>query len=140
MNEDGFFVEAHAKLGPSKICHGRCLSLRHGPFIPKPIDESIAQAMAASSCAITLLARKRFAVSGSVATANPSFCSSCGVCIALCPYSAPSFLEEGPFADKAEVNPILCKGCGLCVASCRSGALNLRGFREDQIMTMINEI
>jgi len=26
------------------------------------------------------------------------------------------------------------------VASCRSGALNLRGFREDQIMTMINEI
>ena len=33
-----------------------------------------------------------------------------------------------------------CKGCGLCVASCRSGALNLKGFREDQIMAMINEM
>ena len=139
MNEDGFFVEAHAKLGPSKFATDGVFLCGMAHY-PKPIDESIAQAMAASSCAITLLARKRFAVSGSVATANPSFCSSCGVCIALCPYSAPSFLEEGPFADKAEVNPILCKGCGLCVASCRSGALNLRGFREDQIMTMINEI
>jgi heterodisulfide reductase subunit A len=79
-------------------------------------------------------------VSGTIAQANPVFCSSCGVCIEVCPYGAPSFIEDGPFAGKAEVNPILCKGCGLCVASCRSGALNLRGFREDQIMAMINEI
>jgi len=118
MNEDGFFVEAHAKLGPSKFATDGVFLCGMAHY-PKPIDESIAQAMAASSCAITLLARKNFQVSGNVATANPLFCSSCGVCIALCPYSAPSFLEEGPFADKAEVNPILCKGCGLCVASCR---------------------
>ncbi|MBW1945841.1 MAG: 4Fe-4S binding protein, partial [Deltaproteobacteria bacterium] len=52
---------------------------------------------------------------------------------------APSFIEEGPFAGKAEINPVLCKGCGLCVSSCRSGALNLKGFEEGQIMAMINE-
>jgi heterodisulfide reductase subunit A len=87
-----------------------------------------------------LLARERVKVSGMVAYVNPVFCSSCGVCVEVCPYSAPSFVAKGPFAGKAEVNPVLCKGCGLCVASCRSGALNLRGFEEGQIMAMINEM
>jgi heterodisulfide reductase subunit A len=107
---------------------------------PKPIDESVAQAQAASSRAVTLLASEKVQVSGTVAYVNPAFCSNCGVCIGICPYSAPSVVAEGPFAGKAEINPVLCKGCGLCVASCRSGALNLRGFEEGQIMAMIEEI
>ena len=86
------------------------------------------------------MAKKKTYVSGTVAEVNPLFCSSCGVCVDICPYSAPSFVEEGPFSGKAEINPVLCKGCGLCVASCRSGALNLKGFGTDQIMAMINEI
>jgi len=139
MNEDGFFVEAHAKLGPSEFATDGVFLCGMAHY-PKPIDESVAQAQAAASRAVTLLARMNIQVSGTIAQANPVFCSSCGVCIEVCPYGAPSFIEEGPFAGKAEVNPILCKGCGLCVASCRSGALNLRGFREDQIMAMINEI
>jgi heterodisulfide reductase subunit A len=139
MNEDGFFVEAHAKLGPSEFATDGVFLCGMAHY-PKPIDESVAQALAASSRAVTLLARKRFQVSGTVAEVNPFFCSSCGVCIELCPYSAPSFVEEGPFAGKAAVNPVLCKGCGLCVASCRSGALNLKGFGEGQIIAMINEI
>ncbi len=139
MNEDGFFVEAHAKLGPSKFATDGVFLCGMAHY-PKPVDESVAQALAASSCAVTLLARKRFQVSGTVAMANPLFCSSCGVCVELCPYSAPAFLEEGRFAGKVEINPILCKGCGLCVASCRSGALNLKGFAEEQIMAMINQV
>jgi len=139
VNEDGFFVEAHAKLGPSEFA-------TEGVFLcgmahyPKPIDESVAQAQAASSRAVTLLAKERVKVSGTVAYSNPTVCSSCGVCIEVCPYSAPSFITKGPFAGKAEVNAVLCKGCGLCVASCRSGALNLKGFEEGQIMAMINEM
>jgi|GEM_PF-4616237 len=49
-------------------------------------------------------------------------------------------LDEGPNAGKAQVNPVLCKGCGLCVASCRSGALHLKGFEEEQLFAMINEM
>ena len=139
MNEDGFFVEAHAKLGPSKFATDGVFLCGMAHY-PKPIDESVAQSLAAASCAITLLARKRFNVSGTVAAVNPLYCSSCGVCIELCPFSAPSFVEEGRFEGKAQVNPILCKGCGLCVASCRSGALNLKGFGEGQIMAMIDQI
>ena len=139
LDEDGFFVEAHPKLAPSEFSTDGVFlcGLAH---YPKSIDESVAQAQAAVSRAVSLLARKKIHVSGTVAYCNPVLCSSCGVCVEICPYSAPSFIKEGPWAGKAEVNPVLCKGCGLCVASCRSGALNLKGFEEGQIMAMIEEI
>jgi heterodisulfide reductase subunit A len=139
LNDDGFFVESHPKLAPSEFATDGVFLCGMAHY-PKPIDESVAQALAASSRAVTLLARKSINMSGTIAQVNPMVCSSCGVCLEVCPYSAPSFIEKGPFAGKAEVNPVLCKGCGLCVASCRSGALNLKGFGEDQIMAMINEI
>ena len=139
MNEDGFFVEAHAKLGPSEFSTDGVFLCGMAHY-PKPIDESVAHAQSAASRAITLLARRKIQVSGTIAKVNPLLCSSCGVCVDVCPYSAPSLIEEGPFRGKAEINPILCKGCGLCVASCRSGALNLKGFGQDQIMAMIREM
>jgi heterodisulfide reductase subunit A len=139
MNDDGFFVEKHAKLGPSEFATDGVFLCGMAHY-PKPIDESVAQALAASSRAVTLLAREKVQVSGTIAGVNPVFCSSCGVCIEICPYSAPSFVEEGPFEGRAGINPVLCKGCGLCVASCRSGAINLKGFGTDQIMAMIDQI
>jgi heterodisulfide reductase subunit A len=139
LNDDGFFMEAHVKLRPVD-CATDGVFLCGLAHAPKPIDESIAQAQAAATRAVTLLAKETIQVSGTVAEVNPIFCSSCGVCIELCPYSAPSFVEDGHFAGKAGINPVLCKGCGLCVASCRSGAINLKGFGTDQIMAMINEI
>ena len=139
LNEDGFFVERHAKLGPSEFATDGVFlcGLAH---YPKPIDESIAHGMAASSRAVTLLARETVKTSGNVAMANPNKCSSCGVCVSVCPYSAPSFVKEGRFAGKAEINPVLCKGCGLCVASCRSGALHLKGFDTNQIFAQITAL
>ena len=139
LDDDGFFVEAHVKLRPVDCATDGVFicGLAHAP---KPVDESISQAQAAATRAITLLAKERTQVSGTVAQVNPAFCSSCGICIAICPYSAPSFIEEGPYAGCAEINPVLCKGCGLCVASCRSGAINLKGFGTSQVMAMINEV
>jgi len=106
---------------------------------PKPIDESIVQGKAAVSRAVTLLAGKTCQASGAVAKTNPLICSSCGVCVSVCPYSAPSFIPEDDrfFPGRAQINPVLCKGCGLCVASCRSGAINLKGFDNDQIFAQI---
>ncbi len=139
LNEDGFFVERHAKLGPSEFATDGVFlcGLAH---YPKPIDESIAQAQAAVSRAVTLLGREKIYTSGNIAATDQLNCSSCGVCVSVCPYSAPSFTESGPFAGKAEINPVLCKGCGLCVASCRSGAIHLKGFDNDQIFAQIYTI
>ncbi len=71
MNEDGFFVEAHAKLRPVDFATDGVFlcGLAH---YPKPIDESIAQAQAAAARAITLLAGLKIQVSGTVAQTNPS--------------------------------------------------------------------
>jgi len=136
LNDDGFFVERHAKLGPSEFATDGVFlcGLAH---YPKPIDESVAQGRAAASRAITLLARKTIHTSGTVAETAPAMCSQCGVCVSVCPYSAPSFAEDGPWTGRAQINPVLCKGCGLCVASCRSGAIQLKGFDNDQIFSQI---
>jgi heterodisulfide reductase subunit A len=133
LNEDGFFVEAHAKLRPVDFATDGVFlcGLAH---YPKPIEESIAQAQAAVARAITLLSGLNIQISGTVAQTNPSLCSQCGVCLAVCPYSAPGWNER---TAKAEINPVTCKGCGLCVASCRSGAINLKGFDQGQIFAMI---
>ena len=136
MNEDGFFVEKHAKLGPSEFATDGVFLCGMAHY-PKPIDESVAQGRAAASRALTLLAQKTIHTSGTVALTDPFMCSRCGVCVAICPYSAPFFTETGPNAGKAEVNPVLCKGCGLCVASCRSGAIHLKGFDNNQIFAQL---
>ena len=136
LNEDGFFVERHAKLGPSEFATDGVFLCGMAHY-PKSIDESIAQGLAAASRAVTLLSRKKIFMSGTVAATAPVTCTSCGVCVSICPYKAPSFKEEMPFAGKVEINPVLCKGCGLCVASCRSGAIRLKGFDNNQVFAQI---
>jgi heterodisulfide reductase subunit A len=133
QNDDGFFAEAHVKLRPNDFATDGVFvcGLAHAP---KPIEESISQAQAAASRAVTVLSALEVSVSGTVAVVDPNCCSSCGVCVEICPYSAPQFIEN---TGKAEIHPTLCKGCGLCVASCRSGALHLKGFDTGQIMAMI---
>jgi heterodisulfide reductase subunit A len=130
---DGFFAEAHVKLRPNDFATDGVFvcGLAHAP---KPLDESIAQAQAAASRAVTVLSALQIAVSGTVAQVDPGFCSQCGVCVSICPYSAPNFNEK---TAKAEIQSTLCKGCGLCAASCRSGAIHLKGFETSQIMEML---
>jgi heterodisulfide reductase subunit A len=141
LNADGFFVERHAKLGPSEFATDGVFlcGLAH---YPKSIDESVTQGKAAASRAVTLLAQEKIFTSGEVASVDPMLCSSCGVCVSVCPYSAPSFIEADArmFAGKATINAALCKGCGLCVASCRSGAIHLKGFDNNQIFAMLDAI
>ena len=136
LNEDGFFVERHAKLGPSEFATDGVFlcGLAH---YPKPIDEAIAHGQAAASRAVTLLAKETVHTSGNVAKIDPMKCSACGVCVSICPYAAPAFETQGRFEGKAGINPVLCKGCGLCVASCRSGAIHLKGFDTNQILAQI---
>ncbi len=141
LNDDGFFMEAHAKLRPVDCATDGVFicGLAHAP---KPIDESIAQAVAAATRAVTLLARKTIYTSGTTAEVVPTACSGCGVCVSVCPYSAPSLIDAAArlHPGKATINPALCKGCGLCEASCRSGAIRLKGFDNDQIFAQITAV
>ncbi len=137
LNDEGFFVEKHAKLGPAEFATDGVYVCGSGHY-PKPLNEAVTQGRASASRLLTLLAKKdSLFTSGTIATIDFENCCSCGVCISICPYSAPDFQNEGRFAGKADINPVLCKGCGLCVASCRSGAIHLRGFDTNQILTQI---
>jgi heterodisulfide reductase subunit A len=52
----------------------------------------------------------------------------------VCAYSA---IELDPDRKVAVVNEALCKGCGACAATCRAGAVDLSGFRDEQILNVL---
>ncbi len=135
MNKDGFFVEAHAKLAPSEFA-------TEGVFLcgmahyPKPIDESIAQALAAASKATTVLSQEYVKASGLVSEINPEHCVGCQGCLDVCPFGAINFVEDRHIC---QVNRALCKGCGACAATCPSGSVQLMGSTSEQIYAQIHK-
>jgi heterodisulfide reductase subunit A len=133
LNEDGFFLEAHAKLRPVDFATDGIFvcGLAH---YPKSIEESLAQAMAAAARSVCVLARGEWVTSGLVASVDPQTCVGCQGCVDVCPYVAITYLEE---RHVCEVNAALCKGCGSCAAACPSGSTRLAGFTREQLNTQI---
>jgi heterodisulfide reductase subunit A2 len=134
VSEDGFFVEAHAKLAPSEFATDG-LFLCGMAHYPKPVDESIAQALAAASRALTLLSRENIQISGVTSRIVPEKCSGCLGCLQVCPYGAIRLDEK---VSLPAVNEALCKGCGACAAACPSEAVLLMGFNHRQLYAQIH--
>ncbi|TET83408.1 MAG: CoB--CoM heterodisulfide reductase iron-sulfur subunit A family protein, partial [Anaerolineales bacterium] len=133
LNEDGFFLEAHVKLRPVDFAaEGVFLAgLAHSP---RAIEETIAQAQAASVRVAALLAKPQLEATPIIASVNPRLCAACGICVEVCPYGA-RVLEPG--STYAEVIEVLCQGCGACVAACPNKASQQKGFEFGQVMGMI---
>ena len=136
LNADSFFLEAHVKLRPVDFATDGIFvcGLAH---CPKDIDESITQATAAAARAMTVLSKMVIEAEGSICEVNPELCSGCGVCVEVCAYAAAEMDEE---KGVAHINEALCKGCGACAASCRSGAIDLKGFTNEQIFLAIDSL
>ena len=133
LDQDGWLLEAHVKLRPVDFATDGVFMAGLAHY-PKPIEEAVSQAQAAVSRAATVLSRSEMFLPGTVAVIEQSKCVGCGVCWTICPYQAISQDDKG----LAVVNEALCKGCGTCVASCRSGAPNLRGFSNQDVMAQIH--
>lgn len=139
LNNDGFFLEAHAKLRPVDFATDGVFlcGLAHGPRF---IEESISQANAAVSRACTILSKDEIETQGSVSQVDELKCNGCGLCVEVCAYKAIELVRKkvlGTEKTVAQVNEALCKGCGACSASCRSGSIDLRGFTNDEICSQI---
>jgi heterodisulfide reductase subunit A len=132
LDEDGWFFEAHQKLRPVDFATDGVF-LAGIAHYPKPMEETIAQAQAAASRAVTLLTSPKLQVGGVVAEVFAEKCAGCGVCMTVCPYQAIALDPNG----RAVINEALCKGCGTCVASCRSGAAQLKGFTNAEVFAQI---
>ncbi len=133
LNEDGFFMEAHMKLRPVDFTTDGIFmcGLAHSP---KFINESIVQAQATASRAATVLSKDTITTQGIVCSVDEAICSGCGNCERVCPYSA---IQVDWQEKVAKVNQTLCKGCGTCCAACPSGAAQLKGFKREQVFSMI---
>ena len=101
---------------------------------PKFIDESIAQAQAAASRAVTILSKQEMQAGGSVSMVDVSKCTGCSLCVFVCPFNA---IDPNKETGIAEVNPALCKRCGVCASSCRSGAIDVAGANDEQILSQV---
>ncbi|MFQ5842085.1 MAG: FAD-dependent oxidoreductase [Thermodesulfobacteriota bacterium] len=132
LNLDGFFMEANPKSAPldfvdrGKFFCGLCHS-------PNFIEDSIAQAQAASMRAAVLLSRGGIEHTAHVAYVNHRLCCGCGLCISACPYGARVMNEE---IWKAEVMEDVCRGCSSCVIVCRNAASQQRNFEKAMVMAM----
>ncbi len=141
VNSDGFFLEAHVKLRPVDFST-RGVFFAGNCHMPKFISESIYQGQAAAARAATILAQPSLSAEPNTAYVDEDLCSGCSICISVCPYKAIESVKEVKNDKKithAKVNEALCMGCGACVAACPSGAMQQRGFKDKQLMPMIDE-
>ena len=127
-NDNGFFIEAHAKLRPVDLpSEGLFMAgTAHGP---KNVSETIAQAQAAVARAATILSKNKLKLSGVYSIVDPDNCAVCLTCVRACPYHVPIINEQ----HTAYINPALCQGCGICVAECPAKTITLGRFEDKNI-------
>lgn len=147
MDTNDFFTEAHPKLRPVEsptagiFLSGACQG-------PKDIPETVAQAGAAAAKVIGLLSKSQLLCNPCTAQPDESMCNDCSSCEKVCPYGAITYINKefrGPnrttvLRRVAQVNPAVCQGCGACTVACMSGAMDLKGFSNRQIMAEVDAI
>ena len=133
LTGDGFFKEVDTKFRPVD-------TVIDGVFVcglanaPRNLDEEVVQAQAAAQRAANLLAKHQLQSGRIVSQVDPRRCSGCWLCVNDCPFHARRMDEDNKIAV---VDEALCQGCGACVALCPNSAAKLRGFREKQMLSMI---
>jgi heterodisulfide reductase subunit A len=136
LNTDQFFMEAHAKLRPVEFATDGIFLCGIAHY-PKPLDESISQAMAAAGRSATVLAQESIGVSPLASRVDPEKCIGCGLCVEVCSFGAIELEEIEGKGYRAKNIPASCKGCGLCAASCPQHAIDMLHFRDRQIVASV---
>jgi heterodisulfide reductase subunit A len=131
-NPDGFFQEAHIKLGPLDFASDG-ISLCGCAKNPKSFKEACEEGIGASMRASIPMKNGYIEAEGIVADIDLTNCNSCGICWKRCPYSAIKVNEN----KEPEVIKALCKGCGLCAADCPKECITIVHYSDDQIFAQV---
>ena len=144
VDEYNWFSEAHPKLRPVEVLTAG-IYLAGACQYPKDIPDSVAQASGAASKVTGLFSKEHILSEPMVAEVNENTCAGCLLCKEVCPFTA---IEAKTICDKngnpiktvASVNEGLCHGCGTCVAGCRSASMQLRGFKDEQLLAEVDAL
>lgn len=128
LDENGFFLEQHPKLGPSTTA-SKGVFLAGVSQGPKDIADSVAHAGLAASKVKTLLATGDIITEACIPSFNEELCISCRLCEQVCTPKAIKFNDK----NIPEVDLAACRGCGACAAACPSGALDLPCLSNEQL-------
>jgi heterodisulfide reductase subunit A len=132
-NADGFFQEAHVKLGPLDFASDG-LSLAGCARAPKMLKESVEEGIGAAMRASIPMNRGYIEAQGIVAKIDLESCKpTCKLCAAKCPYGAIQLSED----RQPTVLEALCKGCGLCAADCPEGCVQLVHYTDAQLAAQV---
>ena len=140
---DGFFMEAHVKLRPVDFATDGSFMAGMAHY-PKFLDESIAQALAASSRAARVLSQEKTLTNARVAHVDPEKCVGCLTCVRICPYEVPRITSDnegvGGIIGVAYIEPAVCHGCGSCAAECPAQAIQVRYGTDIQTLEKIHAL
>ena len=132
---DGFLKEFHPRLDPiSTKVPG--IFLAGSAQGQKTIELAVSQAKGAASSAGIPMGKGEYTMELIRAIPFDERCAKCYKCIDACPYSAISVSEE----ETLEVDIILCRGCGTCSGICPSKAIELRNYKDNQYMALLDEL
>jgi heterodisulfide reductase subunit A len=131
VGNDGFFNEIHPKLRPVEtvvdgvLIAGACQG-------PKTVSESVASGLAAVTQSAAMLKLGRAELDPQVAVVAAAACTGCGDCVGACPFGAIALADGAAVVDGAG-----CKGCGACTPVCPEDAIDLLGYTDAQVRSMI---
>lgn len=137
VDADGFFLEAHAKLRPVDFSTDGMYVTGMAHY-PKPVEESVAQSLAAAARAATVLAKTEVKLDAVKATVDAEKCDGCALCVDVCPFGAITIVERQDTGGRMiSINKANCKGCGLCQGTCPKRGVFVAGFTMEQISSQV---
>jgi heterodisulfide reductase subunit A len=132
-DKDGFFMEAHPKLGPLDT-HSEGIYVAGCCQAPKDIPDTVAQAHGAAARATLSFHQGKVTKEPVIAVVDADVCSGCCLCEAVCSYNA---LEFDIKKRVMTIKDVVCRGCGACAALCPSGAMSLKHYRFNQMLSWV---
>ncbi|MBE9481825.1 MAG: CoB--CoM heterodisulfide reductase iron-sulfur subunit A family protein [Bacteroidetes bacterium] len=138
IGRDKFYNEIHPKLRPVEtvidgvLIAGACQA-------PLNITESVKSSLSAAAKVNSLISKGEIELEPTLAQIDKLSCNWCDKCTAVCPYDA-IVKKEYDGKTVAVVNEANCKGCGICLPVCPSNSIQLIGYTDVEIESMIDAL
>ena len=140
----GFFSEKHPKLAPIET-NTAGIYLAGACQGPRDIPDTVAQASGTGAKVAGLFSNRELTREPVVARVDSMACDACFFCVDACPYGAIERVEikdakGNVIKEAARVNEGKCQGCGVCLSVCRPAAIDLDGYRDEEIFAEIHSL